>query len=270
MARRGHSPTDDRLSPAAEAGLALWDQTATFGESRELVWNHLLGLCATIESNRELAQVAIRKAIGGDKHPAISDLTAAITRVEEALRATIPGLADQLVQRLQPLHTVWRAKGPGLLAQAAKIVEPGILAAEGHVVGVLPVVAGCARPLLHYNHVHMEAVLSDIDPTLPEILRLTWSLLQLNVDLPKYSEMIHSARLSLIAGLTLIPITLAAGEQLELTRLDSATIQRAVESWCCHLGAPENATELIEDWWSIYLQSRPPWGVAVTAMDRML
>jgi hypothetical protein len=270
MVRRGHEPMDGRFDEAVGAGQDLWETLGILGTGRERVWAHMLGLCATVENNRELCQIAYRKAIGGENSSALAQLTGAVTRVEDTLRKAIPDLADQLVQRMQPLLTVWKTRGPGLFHQVSKMVEPGVLTDQAQVVGVLPIVGGSARALLNYNHVHIEAVLADGDPTLPEVLRLAWCLLQLNVDLPRYSESIHGDRLSLIAGLVLVPITLAVGEMVELVKVDDSTVAHAIATWCSDLDAPENSVELVQDWWVTYLESRPPWNVAVTAMERML
>lgn len=270
MVRRGHQTIDGRFDESVVASQELWKTLGILGSGRERVWAHMLGLCATVENNRELCQTAYRKAIGGENSAALTQLTGAVTRVEDTLRKAVPDLADQLLQRMQPLLTVWKTRGPGLFHQVSKMVEPGVLADQAQVVGVLPIVGGSARALLKYNHVHIEAVLADGDPVLPEVLRLAWCLLQLNVDLPRYSESIHGDRLSLIAGLALVPITLAVGELVELVKLDDSTMARAIANWCCDLDTPENTVELVQDWWVTYLGSRPPWSVAVTAMERML
>jgi hypothetical protein len=270
VVRRGRTPIDDRFDAATVAGLELWDVLAVVGEHRERLWSHMLGLCSSVENNRELCQTAYRKAIGGENTTAIATFAGAVGQVEDALRTAVPGMADQLSQRMQPLLAVWKTRGPGLLNQVSRMVEPGVLADQTQVVGVLPVVGGSARAMLSYNLVHIEAVLADVDPVLPEVLRLAWGLLQLNVDLPKYSDAIHGDRLSLIAGLALVPITLAAGEIVELVRLDDETLERAISSWCHDLDTPEDAVAMVQDWWITYLESRPPWTVAITALERML
>lgn len=270
MVRRGRPVIDGRFDESVKAGRELWDVLGVLGSARERVWAHMLGLCASVENNKELCQIAYRKAIGGENSSVLSQMAGAVGHVENTLRNAVPDLADQLVQRMQPLLTVWKTRGPGLFHQVSKMVEPGILADQAHVVGVLPMVGGNARALLTYNHVHIEAVLADVDPVLPEVLRLAWSLLQLNVDLPRYSESIHGDRLSLIAGLALVPITLAVGELVELVKLDDRTIAHAIATWCGDLDIPDNAVEIVHDWWITYLEGRPPWNVAVTAMERML
>lgn len=267
---RGRRLTDVRLAPVVAAASELREELSSVGDAWDLLWSHMLGLCATVENNRLLVQTAAKKAWGQMDGTLESRVVGAVGRLEDRLRETIPGLADQLVQRLQPLFTQWRARGPGIVHQVSKMVEPGILVPQALVVGVLPVTGGAARPLLHYNLVHMEAVLADVDDQLPEVLRLAWAVLQLNVDIPKYSEMIHRDRLSLVAGLALVPITLAVGEYVELTRLDEATLNRAINSWCDGLGAGDDAAAVVLDWWGTFLEDRPSWSVAVTALDRML
>lgn len=272
MARYGRTPADDQLTATATAGLELWNVIGSFGDDRDRIWGHLLGLCASLENNRQLSEVALQKAMGGDNSLSVSELAAGIGRVEDRLRRAVPTLADQLVLRLRPLMAAWEARGPGLLHQAVNLTESGLLVDRAQVVGVLPVGGGHGRALLAYNHVHIEAVLADVDAVLPEVLRLAWLLLQLNIDLPQYSEDVHRDRLPVVAALAMVPVTLAAGECLGLVQLDDSTLLRAVDVWCADvLTVPASqSAAVVRTWWDTYRKSGSTLGVAVTALDRLL
>ncbi|MFI4875006.1 MAG: hypothetical protein ACIALR_06705 [Blastopirellula sp. JB062] len=101
-------------------------------------------------------------------------------------------------------------------------------------------------------------------------MRLAWGLAQLNLDLPIYSEMVAPDRLPTVAGLAMLPPILAAGEHVELTRLDAATLQTACGAWRFPQAPQLDLPTTAEKWWNTYQQSRPPWPVALQALDRMI
>jgi hypothetical protein len=47
-------------------------------------------------------------------------------------------------------------------------------------------------------------------------------------------------------------------------------IGKAISAWNLTVPPDVDAAALISDWWSTYLDGRPPWGVALTALDQML
>jgi hypothetical protein len=72
----------------------------------------------------------------------------------------------------------------------------------------------------------------------------------------------------------MLPPTLAAAEVLELSRCDEANVELAIENW--QIAVPKGMdphSQLIPtmmDWWETYLQTRPPWELALRALAKML
>ena len=111
---------------------------------------------------------------------------------------------------------------------------------------------------------------------LPETVRLGWLLSQLNLDLPKYSERLHRDRLRPVTALAMIAAVLASAAEVELARNDAATLSLALQSWrdawsASFSVAPEvDLADTLSRWWETYQTSRPPFAVALTALDEML
>jgi hypothetical protein len=68
----------------------------------------------------------------------------------------------------------------------------------------------------------------------------------------------------------MLPAVFAAAEQVELARLDPRTVALAIETWRIWDARPaaEVAATLLT-WWQVYCDSRPPWPIALAALDRM-
>src|SRR5262249_29629876 len=140
-------------------------------------------LSAGIESNRELAEVLLRKTCGLAAVLAHRDrLANSIADVERVFRQRFPECADELVLRGRPLEVQWEARGPGLLKQLAELTAPELLVEQAEVVLVQPAYGGGGEAYLSYNAVHVEALLANPVSELPEVLRLGWLLAQLNLD----------------------------------------------------------------------------------------
>jgi hypothetical protein len=241
------------------------------GLPSEATWRHLVPLSATIESNRQLAQVTVAKLVGQPARAELmlSSIAQAITSVEGALRTALPRLDEELPLRVGPLREQWEARGPGLLFRLKKITEEGLLPMKADVVVMHPAIGGAGEAFLSYNTVLVEGVLANPHPELPETVRLGWLIAQLNADLPKYGEPIHADRLPHIARFAMLPPVLQAAEDVELVHDARALMARAVEAWDLVVPSGVDAAQLLSDWWSTYLDDRPPFGVAMAALDQM-
>jgi hypothetical protein len=135
---------------------------------------------------------------------------------------------------------------------------------------VQPVLGGGGEAHLCYNSLRIEAVLANPHPELPEVIRLGWMLGQLNLDLPIYSDAVHSERLPQVARMAMLPVTLKAAEHVELARCDRNTVEFALDAWRIATPLGIDAVNVVWTWWETYLETRPPWHVAMTALDRML
>lgn len=232
---------------------------------------HLCGLAADLDGNRQLAEVALTKSVGrgrADKH--VLGLARVIGGVEAAMAVARPKLADDLQLRVGPLRAAWEARGPGMLQLIAGLTAKELLVERADVILVEPLQGGGGAAHPPYNSVRIEAVLANADDRLPEVLRLAWLLGQLQLELPMYSEQLSPFRRREVCALAMVPPVLAAAEQVELARFDANTVALAVESWRIWRDRP--AAEIaatLQTWWQIYSESRPPWAVALGALDRM-
>jgi hypothetical protein len=271
--QEGLQPADDELMPAlAEPLERLLGELSACGLPADEVLPQLVGLACEIDSNRQLVELALTRLWGkqalreadGDR------LASSIASLEAALLHLRPGLTDELDLRSRPLREQWESRGPGLLRQMTLLTEDELLVQQASVVLVAPIVGGHGQSHPSSNRVTLEAMLVNPHPRLPETLRLGWLLSQLNLDLPMFSENIHSARRPLVFGLATLPVALAAAETVELARLDSQTLRTALECWHLPGTLPTDVERRLLDWWSTYQGSATRWAVALAALDAML
>ena len=269
---RGRAPGDcDLAAVIAEPAESLAKEIDCWALPAEAFWRHLVPLSAQIDSNRQLAEVALTKTLRMDERTRamIAPLATRIAEVEASALGEFPGLLDELAARSEPLRGQWNVRGPGLLAGVARLADERLVVPRADAVLVWPVFGGGGRACLRYNSVLIETVEGDPVAALPEVVRLAWLVGQLNVDLPIFSELIHSDRVPLVAAAAMLPPVLTAAEELELARCDAPTMHAALKAdrqfaeWA-------DPCEVVLEWWQTYLGSRPAWNVALAALDRML
>ena len=191
--------------------------------------------------------------------------------LEIAYRRALPNLADELALRAGPLRSHWEARGPGLLAAIARMTDDRLVVERADVNLVQPAVGGGGVTHLPYNSVTIEAVAANPNEQLPEPVRLGWLLSQLNLDLPVFSETIPRDRLPLVAGLAMVPLVLTAAEQVGwVGAVDAALIATAIDWWRLPVTPAAETAEVIERWFNGYGASKPDFGVALTALDRLV
>ena len=273
MMRRGRDLAGaEPIATVAEPAKRLHAEIEDSGLPAERLWRHLVPLSARVQSNRELVQLVLRKTIGMDPRAEVlmPRLAGRIADVEAALRHRAPRLVEELTAWSGALRNQWDVHGGAVLGRVGRVTDERLIVPNAEVVLVYPATGGGGTAHLLYNSVSFETMPTDPRPQLPEVVRLAWLLAQLNIDLPLFSETIHHDRHPLIAGLAMVPAVLSAAEELDLARCDSQTLQTALETW--HLNGPENAdlSEVVLQWWTTYVESRPAWNVALTALDRMV
>ena len=249
----------------------LKDQLARFQMNETQFWNHLIPLSSGIESNHELAEVVLRKTVplAAIQASMPTELANSFKTLEEIYRAKYPRMADELVQRVRPLKEHWEARGPGLLFALKRLVDEELIVESADVILVQPHSGGNGASHLQYNSVRIEALLYNTDQSLSEIFRLGWLLSQLNIDLPKYSELIPRDRLSLVSGYAMLAACFQAAAEVELLEFNKESLQNALQSWC-FTKDPANTAETLFNWWQTYLNSDMRFNVALAALDRML
>lgn len=237
----------------------------------------LLPLSVGVEGNRELAQLTLAKIMGRNGETAyVGRFAGLLADVKRAFAAAVPDLTGQLPLREGPIRVQWEARGPGLLFNIKQLTEADLLVEEASIVLVYPALGGGGIAHLANNSVRFEAVLANPHEQLPETVRLGWLLSQLNLDLPKYSERIPRDRLRAIIALAMIPAALASAAEVELARNDAVTLALALQSWrgawpASFSFAPEiDLADVLTPWWETYQTSKPPFEVALAALDEML
>jgi hypothetical protein len=199
----------------------------------------------------------------------VSAIASTIAGVENAFLPAVPNLTAELELRERPIREQWEARGPGMLQQIVVLTEANILPERCEVVPVLPVLGGGGVAHLLYNQVRIEAVLANPVADLPEVVRLAWLISQLQLDLPAYGEHVHPDRLPHVARFAMLPVSLAAAEYVDLARLTPETVGRAIAAWRLTVPPDVDGPATVLQWWQTYLDTRPPWPVALAALDQM-
>lgn len=269
---RRQSLADLRLAAAIEAPAGLLAAEIRGSQLPERpFWGHLLGLSSSGAARRLVVETAVTKTAGrgGRFADIVSTVAAGMAGVEAALMEVVPNLPEELELRCRPLREQWEARGPGMLRSICCWTEEGLIVEECEVSAVYPALGGGGGAHLAYNSVRIEAVLANPVAELPEVVRLGWLLAQLQLDLPRYSEDIHPERLPHIAAFAMLPAALAAAADVELVRNPTQVLGPAIAAW--RLPAPPeiDAAALVEQWWQTYQEARPPWRVALVALDQL-
>jgi hypothetical protein len=273
---RGEPLVDAALAEALlPAAMSLATVVAERCSDPAAFFAHLVPRSATIDSNRQLAEVVLAKTLGPSRPAGLVDRFAGLfTELEAAFVRALPDAVDELALRSEPLREQWEARGPGLLASVRRLTEPDIVPDQADVILVHPVQGGGGRAYLPYNSLAIEAVLANPSPELPEVARLGWLWSQLNADLPKFQGEIPRPRLAMLAAFATLPPILQAAEDVELAAFRPESLAHAIEVW--RLPAAELAVDsahlagILGQWWETYLASRPAWAIALAALDRML
>ena len=257
------------FAPFREPAAALEQAILDLGIAPAQFFNRLVPLAASFDGNRMLAEVVLSKVGRDSGATAMASQFAGLFGDLKRVQATSqPKLVDELELRAGPLREQWEGRGPGLLAGIRRLTEPGILVEQADVLVVYPVVGGGGAVHLEHNVVSIEGVLANPWPQLPEIARLAWLIAQLNLDLPRFSEMLRNPRQ--VAALAMIPPTLAAANDVELLHDDPATLRRALQAWRPGGGDEPAVADCLDDWWKAWSAGRTNWPVALAALDQML
>jgi hypothetical protein len=263
---------DDRLSGAlAGPAASLRTELDSLEIPAATFLGHVVPLSAEIESNRELARLALTKTIGRQESAVrVERIAGVFTSLESAFNAVQPRLANELTLRAEPLRQQWEARGPGLMAGIARLTEAEYIVTRADVLLVQPALGGAGAAHLPYNSVRIEGLLANPWPQLPEVVRLGWLLSQLNLDLPKYQGGLTRGRLEAVGCLAMVPVTLEAAAGVDLTKADPAMLRFALQAWRAVPGLMPDYIQPLWDWWQVQRESRMSWVVALAALDRML
>jgi len=250
-----HEPVAGLAATAAARGL----------DAAELL-RQLTVLSLNIENSAELAQTAVTKLVGrANAREHAQAIAPRLAAMKLAFCSIHPSATDELALRADPLRGQWEARGPGLLAAVARLIEPDVLVEQADVLLVQPVLGGGGEPFCLYNSVSMEAVLANPLAELPEVVRLAWLLAQLNLDLPALQGELIRGRLFEIGAVAFMPAVLEAAAYVELCGPPAELLPRALEAWRL-----PPCSSVVQDWWEAYRLNRPSWAAALGALAVML
>ena len=264
---------DPKLTAAIrEPGWDLAQEIAVQGWDEIRYWRQLLCMAHQFENKRQLAQIALFRAFGTTKPQPenLAALAGRLTDLQLAYNRAFPEMANELALRSRPLREQWEARAPGLLRTALSLTEDKILVPGVDILLVQPALGGYGVAQLYNNTVRIEAMLANPHDRLPEVVRLAWMVLQLNLDLPMFSEEIHGERLPMIAGLAMLPLALHAAQEVELARFDFELLQLALTAW--RVPQPRNIStaEVVANWWDVFHTTNTTIRVGLKALDEML
>ncbi len=274
----GRARVDDRVSGAVTPLLQQLPRIFPAGDAAGLLAMLSQQVAAGCEQHHELAQLTLRKLTGpsGTTDAAISQLSAWLANLKWTVGQARPSggqpLADELLLRAGPLRDQWDARGPGMMRAIAQMTEPWFVAEQAQVMLVLPVMGGHGVAHLPVNAVTIEAMLTNADDALPEVVRLVWLIAQLQFDLPLIADLVPPGQRERLARWAALPPALAAAQRVELIADTEASFARAALAWHLVETEPEakKGAGTLATWWQTYQAGATSWPVAVAALGQML
>ena len=238
--------TEQALSkPVTEINQRLLGQSLDIAE----FWNQLQ--LETLSGNKRAVELAL--ANSGCSELQLESIASAIQKrlsdTRQLFKKRFPRLDEQLELRGRPLRQMWDTCGPGLLAKIASLIwetSPPEQWWPKKVDGVLvqPVRGGDGGIEPNANRFWIEAMLTDANPDVPEVLRVAFLVTQLALE--SHLREKSSERSSLPWTIALVPIVLAAGKHLDVIRSSELPIHEAVDAW--RVCDPTTADTLAA-WW---------------------
>lgn len=181
-----------------------------------------------------------------------------------------PKLAEQLELRSKPLRERWETFGPGLLREIGRQVwgQPPSDWWPSPVTALMvqPIRGGDGGYEIERNRLWMEAVLSDIDPAIPEVLRVAWLVTRMAID-SYIREKSADQSLTVPWSLVSVPLVLAAGQDLELIPAGELPVRQAMELW--RFGDAATADALAQ-WWQWFQKTKGPIPAALKVLEQRL
>lgn len=249
-----------------------------FLEGQEIGWQTLsetlLPLSAEFDSPAALARAVLPRLLPRDRAKSIEAIWSnALRSWEQAFAAAHPGIVEELQLRFGPIRELAESYLPGLLRMLERQSSPLLIPERARVVVVPPYRAGYSRSFPVNNTILWEGLLVNVLPQLPEVLRLCWSVAQLNLEVPALVGDLARGSACDAGAWAMIPLTLHAGMELEQCRCDQSLVQVAAETWQPPRWrdlSSEQAAEIVWNWWETYAVARPDWPVALGALIAML
>lgn len=175
-----------------------------------------------------------------------------------------PKISEQLDLRARPLRERWETLGEGLLRDVERQIwnnSPPDDFWPAKTTGwlVQPIRGGDGDCDSQNDRFWIEAMLTDADPGVPEVVRVAWLMTKLAIE----NHTRHrSSDTALVAPwqYASVPLVLSAAAEVELLRGDELPIARAMELW--HFGDAKTAAR-VEAWWKDFKANPTPLPVAL-------
>ncbi len=181
-----------------------------------------------------------------------------------AFMGRFPKLGEQLELRGRPLRERWDTYGEGLLREVEKQIWNNSPPADWwptrtHGWLLQPMLGGAGDHDGSAERFWMEAMLTDVDPGVPEVLRVAWLVTQIAIDNHTRQRSGDTA-LRMPWRYASVPLVLSAAAEVELVRGDRLPIEKAMELW--RFGDPATAAK-VAAWWGDYKKSPAPLPIAL-------
>jgi hypothetical protein len=268
----GYTPVDNDLAQASAQPLVeTIDRLRVLDVDRPAFWRHLVTASSSTEATLQIVTTVFQRAFGpvAEQPRSHQEICLLISTIVSEAKPHLVN-PQELELRSGPLKTQWQSYGPGLLLDIARRTDPNLLVDRAQLVIVQPVFGGAGGAHLRANTVHIEAMMVNVNESLPEVLRLAWLVSQLQHALPIYSESINQRDLPTISALALLPAALEAANELGLATFGPETLELAIANWRISAGDPSLVAEIVATWWETASGGKYAWGTALQALDRML
>ncbi len=268
--RCSDSKTESMLAPAVtDINRRLLSASLDMG----VFWRRLILEAADDRDDQAACEIALAAA-GCSELQLDSTSSIVLNRIRDCrtvMTQRFPKLAEQLELRGRPLIERFEAYGPGLLRAVADFVwdkSPPKDWWPTRLDGMLvqPVLGGDGGTDPDNSRFWIEAMLTDADPAVPEVLRVVYLIT--DAAIARHTRGVSGERsTSLPWSLAVVPIVLTVAAELELVRREPLPVEAACRLW--RVG-DLTTSRVLADWWSDYLLSRSPLPVALKSLDRML
>ncbi len=268
--RCSDSKTESALAPAVtDINQRLLSASLDIGT----FWRRLIVEAADDRDDQAACEIALAAA-GCSELQLDSTSAVILNRVRDCrtvMTNRFPKLAEQLELRGRPLIERFDAYGPGLLRAVADFVwdkSPPKDWWPARLDGLLvqPILGGDGGTDPDSSRFWIEAMLTDADPAVPEVLRVVYLITDAAVS--RHTRGMsgeHSTALPWV--LAAVPIVLKVAAELELVRSEPLPIEVACRLW--RVGDSSTAATLAS-WWTDFCQAPAPLPVALKTLDRRL
>ncbi|MEE2936598.1 MAG: hypothetical protein VYA84_11445 [Planctomycetota bacterium] len=178
-----------------------------------------------------------------------------------------PKLVDQLQLRSRPIRDQWDTFGTGLLREVGQQIwgeQPPKRWSPTRIdaLVVQPIRGGDGGYDTERKRIWVEAMLTDADPRIPEIMRVAWLITRLTID-----AYIRDEADDALAGswsLISLPLVLEAGRELEILREPELPICQAANLWRF---CDESTARTLQRWWEQYRDTSMPLPAALKILQ---